>query len=278
MQRLDKMTLTEVKLDPPAFVSREYIGFGLYGRIALLCEDPSRCFKFCEPLNKDGVKALENEKKILARLGAHKYIIELHWVHERGLCFEYYPHGSLRSYFEMRSSALPPLVIRTRWCRQVAEGLGFIHSKDIIHNDISARNILITTSMDIKICDFGFAAEVGEKVLCVPDTGYTRHPRGMCLARPTDDLFALGSLFYEILNGARPYADVESDEVQVKFESGVFAPLNCIQPGYFAGVINKCWNAQYNSVLELQEELNSLSASKSDGFSTARVFEGMDRV
>jgi serine/threonine protein kinase len=272
------MTLTEIKLDPPPFVSSEYIGFGLYGRIALLRENHSRCFKFCEPLNKDGVKALENEKKILERLGAHKYIIELHWVHERGLCFEYYPHGSLRSYFEMRSSALPSVVIRTRWCRQVAEGVRFIHSKGIIHNDIGARNILITTSMDIKICDFGFATEVGDKVLCVPDTGYTRHPSGMCNACLIDDLFALGSLFYEILNGVRPYADVESDEVQDRFESGVFPPLNCLQPQYFAGVINKCWNAEYNSILELQEELNSLSASELDDLSTARGFERMDQV
>jgi len=95
-------------------------------------------------------------------------------------------------YFEMWSSALPSVTLRTRWCHQVAKGLSFIHSKDIIHNDIGARNILVTTSMDIKICDFGFATEVGDKVLCVPDSGYSRPPRGMCRACPTDDLFALG--------------------------------------------------------------------------------------
>jgi serine/threonine protein kinase len=265
----------EVDLDPPPFVSSQYIGFGLYGRIALLLENPSRCFKFCEPVNKDGAEAIENEKKILAKLGAHKYIIELHWVHERGLCFEYYPHGSLRSYFEMRPPTLPPLDVRTRWCRQVVEGLGFIHSKNIIHNDIGARNILITTSMDIKICDFGFATKVGDEVRCVPEAGYSRHSRGASHACPTDDLFALGSLFYEILNGTRPYADIESDEVPDRFESGVFPPLNCIQPEYFAGVINKCWNAVYNSILELQEELNSLSASELDN---PRGFERMDQV
>jgi len=85
-------------------------------------------------------------------------------------------------------------------------------------------------------------------------------------------------LLYEILTGARPYADVESAEVQDRFESAVFPPMNYIQLKYFAGVINICWNAEYNSILELQEELNGLSVSELHNLSTARGFERMDQV
>jgi len=44
---------TEITLQPPSFVSeKQFVGYGLYGRIALLLDDPSRCFKFCEPDNQ----------------------------------------------------------------------------------------------------------------------------------------------------------------------------------------------------------------------------------
>ena len=151
---------TEIKLQPPSYISDNYIGFGLYGRIALLRDDPSRVFKFCEPDNRDGVETIKPEKKILTMLGAHPFIIQLHWVSERGLCFEYYPLGSLRTYYHTMLPSLPEITTRTRWCHQFTEGIAFIHSKGIVHNDIGARNTLISSSMDIKICDLGFATNV----------------------------------------------------------------------------------------------------------------------
>jgi serine/threonine protein kinase len=245
----------EIKLQPPPFVSTHYVGFGLYGRIAFLRDDSSRVFKFCEPDNPAAVQSIEEEKKILEILGAHPSIIEVHWTSERGLCFEYYPLGSLRSYYKSIFPSLPESIIRIRWCHQVVEGVAFIHSKGIVNNDIGARNILISSSMDIKICDFGFATKVGEEVLCVPEIRYARNHLPSSHACFADDLFSVGSLFYEILTGAQPFQDIESTEVHKRFESLQFPPLGCIQPEYFAEVISNCWNAKYIVVGELQVDL-----------------------
>ena len=269
---------TEIKLRPPSYVSDDYIGFGLYGRIALLHDDPSRVFKFCEPDNRDGVETIEREKKILTMLGAHPFIIQLHWVSERGLCFEYYPLGSLRTYYHTMLPSLPEITTRTRWCHQVAEGIAFIHSKGIVHNDVGARNILISSSMDIKICDFGFATEVGEKVLCVPETRYSRYCLGSSHACFLDDLFAVGSLFYEIFQGTQPYEDIESPEVHKRFDSLVFPPLNCMQPDYFARVVGKCWNAEYKSIADLQIDLNRFPQSNLDDCLSAAGFQETDQT
>jgi serine/threonine protein kinase len=254
----------EIKLQPPPFVSDNYIGFGLYGRIALLRDDPSRAFKFCERDNPAAVQSIEQEKKILAILGGHPSIIEVHWTCELGLCFQYYPLGSLRSYYKTVFPSLPESITRIRWCHQVVEGVAFIHSKGIVNNDIGARNILISSSMDIKICDFGFATKAGEKVACVPEIRYARNHLGPSHASFQDDLFSVGSLFYEILTGTQPYQDIESTEVYKRFESLEFPPLDCMQPEYFAEVISKCWNSKYNAVDELQVDLNRFAEYKVD--------------
>ena len=43
--------------------------------------------------------------------------------------------------------------------RQIANGLAFIHSKNIVHFDIKPQNILLSASV-AKICDFGLAQRI----------------------------------------------------------------------------------------------------------------------
>lgn len=242
------------RLAQPSFVSK-LIAHGSYGEIGLLRSNPSRVFKFCAIDNEDALASIDQEKKILAILGSHQYIIDLYWVNERGLCFEYYPLGSLRDYYKTLQPNLPELVDRIRWCHQSVDAVAYIHSKDIIHNDISARNILLTSSMDIKICDFGFSTMVGEDFTGGPEPRYCRgRPLSEFNSCVLDDLFGLGSLFYEILTGDLPYKDTGSSEVFKRFAAHIFPSLKCIPTEEFAEIIHKCWNEKYQSIVELQND------------------------
>jgi serine/threonine protein kinase len=228
---------------------------GRYGRLGLLQSDRSKILKFCSD-NKNAIAALEQEKRIYAILGPHQYISHLHWSSEDGLCFEYYPLGSLRSYYKTLQPRLPSLSNRVRWCQQVVEAVAYIHSKGVVHNDISASNMLVSSSMDIKVCDFGFSNMVGEDLMGGTEARY-------CRVRPfdeegstfLDDLFATGSLFYEILMGFRPYEDAGSTEALKQYREHVFPSLESVQPKCYARVINNCWNEQYQSILNLQHDL-----------------------
>jgi serine/threonine protein kinase len=259
--------MTKVKpirsFQPPDFVA-ELIAFGAYGRLFRLRDNPSRVFKCCERDNPEAVETIARERDILEFLGAHPFLIQLHWTNLEGLCFEYYPLGSLRNYYK-QSLSLPPTATRGLWCEQVADGIAFIHSKGIVHNDIGARNILISLTMDIKICDFGSSTKVGVDVLSVPETRYSRYRRGSPRASFLDDLFSVGSLFFEILEGRQPYDEIESDEVENRIESSIFPPLDALEPDYFAAIIGKCWKIQYSSVEDLQVDLNSGSDPTSKG-------------
>ena len=242
------------RLAQPSFVSK-LIAHGSYGDVGLLRSDPTRVFKFCAIDNEDARAAIEQEKKILAILGSHRYIIDLHWVNERGLCFEYYPLGSLRDFYKTSLPDLPGLVDRIRWCHQSVQGLAYIHSKEIVHNDISARNILLTSSMAIKFCDFGFSTVVGEDFTGGPEPRYSRaRPLSESDSCFLDDLFGLGSLFYEILTGNLPFKDRGTSEVFRRFAAHIFPSVECIRPEHFAGVIVNCWNEKYRSISELEND------------------------
>lgn len=246
-----------VRLRRPSIVS-DIINMGLYGRLALLRTDPSCIFKFCSD-NPEAIASLEQEKRIYAILGPHRFIANLLWVSERGLCFEYYPLGSLRSYYRTLLPDLPPLSDRVRWCHQLVEEVAYIHSKNIIHNDITADNVLLSNSMDIKICDFGFASMVGEEPTGGTETRYYRvslFSEGQSCV--VDDLFSMSSLFYEIILGSRPYEDFGSTEVLKKYKERVFSSLEIVKPESYANVISKCWNEQYQAIPDLQNDLPPL--------------------
>ncbi|CAN0366869.1 unnamed protein product, partial [Discosporangium mesarthrocarpum] len=44
---------------------------------------------------------------------------------------------------------------------QILRGLHFMHSARVIHRDLKPANILVNTTCDLKLCDFGLARSLG---------------------------------------------------------------------------------------------------------------------
>jgi serine/threonine protein kinase len=267
-------------------IVQKVVGVGNDSRVAILRSDGTRVLKYCFADDKDAVRALKREQNILAILGHHSRITHLHSVCEEGSIFEYYPHGTLRNYYTTLL-ALPPLDDRVRWCRQAVEGIAHVHSKNILHNDISARNILLASDLAIKICDFGNSIVLGdgsvgtmleteegtdEIVMETAETRYNRcrpvEGREACVA---DDIFAIGSLFFEILTGKPPYDDLDSTSVENLYENGVFPPLDGISPEY-AKIIDHCWTNHYTSIRDIEEDVSLVALSEDKCWSMQKVF------
>lgn len=47
-----------------------------------------------------------------------------------------------------------------RWSLQVAQGMTYLSSRNVLHGDLAARNILLCSNNVVKICDFGLARSV----------------------------------------------------------------------------------------------------------------------
>jgi eukaryotic-like serine/threonine-protein kinase len=97
--------------------------------------------------------------------------------------------------------------------RKIAEGMAYCHENNVIHRDLKPENILITTEDQPVIMDFGLALTKGSHrvtysnlsaTMGTPDYMAPEQIEGQRGDQRTD-LYALGTIFFEMLTGQTPY-------------------------------------------------------------------------
>ena len=101
------------------------------------------------------------------------------------------------------SESLPPVAL-------VADALRYAHAKAVVHRDVKATNILLDHNGAPYLIDFGVAATRGRD----PGGGSLIAASPQQLAGdapdPTDDIFALGGLIYELVSGRSPWSSADT--------------------------------------------------------------------
>jgi eukaryotic-like serine/threonine-protein kinase len=184
---------------------------------------------------------------------------------------------------------------------QIARGLSVAHDKHLVHRDLKPANIFITTDNGVKILDFGLAKLVGPadavEATSAPDWSLTRSvspatEAGLVLgtvgymapeqvrALPTDhraDIFALGTVLYEMLTGHRAFeGDTAADVMTAVLTSEPRQLPEAVRQAAPAlgRIVDRCLakdaGARFASASDLIFALESLSSS-SVGFAPSAL-------
>ena len=96
--------------------------------------------------------------------------------------------------------------------RNVLRALHFVHTftigevnRRIVHRDVSPQNVMVTSSGEVKLADFGIARMVDGHTTAKVYGKLGYMPREQYMGNPVQqsDLFATGVIFYELLTGRR---------------------------------------------------------------------------
>lgn len=156
-------------------------------------------------------RRFENEARTIARL-EHPHIVGIHEVGRTrdGLpwySMPYLPHGHLGQRTLRNEPERVHEVLRA-----LLSALGSAHARGVIHRDVKAENVLFDEADRPLLADFGIALRRGYGTrmtmvgLAVGSTAYMapEQARGHQVDQRAD-LYSVGVLAWEMLNGALPY-------------------------------------------------------------------------
>lgn len=125
------------------------------------------------------------------------------------ILMEYVDGDTLAEIIRRRGSLPPEEAVGI--LRSIASVLAHFHAQGVVHRDLKASNVKITTAGQVKILDFGIArhqrsdrmthvgAVVGTTEALAPE-----QVRGEAVV-PATDIWQLGVMFYEMLTGQSPF-------------------------------------------------------------------------
>jgi tetratricopeptide (TPR) repeat protein/predicted Ser/Thr protein kinase len=174
--------------------------------------------KFIPPMlagNKRAVKNLKKEARTSMQL-SHPNIVRLHDLHTDGhqkfLVMEYIKGKTLEDMLAEKED--DRLTMNDCWpiAEQIAAGLDYAHSENVLHRDLKPSNIMITPEGKAKLLDFGIAREMRDSYTRV--TGHETSgtlpymsPQQLLGHNPSKsmDVYSLAAVIYECLSGHPPF-------------------------------------------------------------------------
>jgi serine/threonine protein kinase len=160
------------------------------------------------------IKRFRTEAEAVAAL-QHPNIVQIYEIGEANgqpyLALEYVSGGTLAQHLEARP--VPPRRAAELMVR-LAEAVGHAHDAGVVHRDLKPANVLLTASGEPKVADFGLAkrlhddpghtqtgAILGSPCYMAPEQAEGRTAE----VGPATDVYALGTVLYEMLTGRPPF-------------------------------------------------------------------------
>ncbi|XP_010548490.1 PREDICTED: serine/threonine-protein kinase At5g01020 [Tarenaya hassleriana] len=223
-QKLHVFTLSELRVITHGFSRSNMLGEGGFGPVYKgFVDDKLKPGLDAQPV---AVKALDlhghqGHREWLAEiifLGQlrHEHLVKLIGFcceeDQRLLVYEYMPRGSLENQLFRRYSVTLPWPTRMKIALGAAKGLAFLHEaeKPVIYRDFKTSNVLLDSSYNAKLSDFGLAKDgpegedthvttrvMGTQGYAAPEYIMTGHLTTM------SDVYSFGVVLLELITGKR---------------------------------------------------------------------------
>lgn len=163
--------------------------------------------------------------------------------------------GQLRSYLSINRNRLDVATL-ILYSYQISTALCYLESKRFIHRDIAARNILVSSSICVKLGDFGLTRSVGDEHDYYDCSRGNKlpikwmAPESVNFRRFTSasDVWMFAVCVWEILSyGLKPFAGIKNVEAVARIEEGQRLPKPDGCPDRLFSLMSSCWS--YVSIL-----------------------------
>ncbi len=215
---------------------------------------------------KERLQRFLMEAQSVAQFGKAKDIVNVFdFFEENGTAYiimEYIDGVLLKDYLEKQGIIEPETAISI--IMPIMEAVKKIHSKGIIHRDISPDNIFITNENTIKVFDFGAAqlneSKEGMAAEPVIKVGYSplEQYRDKSKKGFYTDVYAVGAILYQMLTGVKPMESTErefKDELKSPRELGVQISANMDRAVMEALSVRT--EFRFQGILQFQEALQN---------------------
>ena len=221
------------------------------------------------------------------------YFLAMEWVAGRDL-------ASLLDRLR-RGAALSEIGLCLYVAGEVAKALDHAHKRrdeqlrplGIVHGDVSPRNVLLSWEGEVKVSDFCIARSLyevrhpsrEELSLLAGKVGYAS-PELVAGAEvgPASDVFSLGTLLYELLAGAHPFAAASQAETAQRVREARHRPLAELRPDVPTEVqalveraLAKDPGHRFGSAAELYEEILARLYSSGARFGAAELSDLLEQ-
>ncbi|KAG8956903.1 hypothetical protein FRC03_010724 [Tulasnella sp. 419] len=215
----------------------------------------------------------------------HKNIAPLlgYWIDEdptNRLCLvtKYYKKGSI-----IHHTRGFPVSLKLQFLRGAAKGLAYLHSKDIVHNDIKAANILVDDNDTAVLIDFGVSFHMKKQDTSSSSNKSEGRPwlppervlpenysSGNGLPNPTTDTWSFGCTVLEVVSEQLPWIRYSADPHNMltiamhpdrQERPGIPAEYP-LMPDSLWKFCNTCWNYQADKRPTLDDICSELKSIK----------------
>jgi len=200
------------------FVFGEKLGEGSFGSVYRASHKTANiefAIKTIPVQENDDLGDIEQEIQILKKCSSPN-IVSYYGCFKNGrefwILMDYCAHGSLRDLMDKMEKPLEERVVSHVVMGSLA-GLAYLHSKNIIHRDIKAANILLDENGTAKLADFGVSRQMTNtwtKTMSMVGTPLWMAPEVAKMQSYSfnADIWSMGITAMELAEFYPPYADV----------------------------------------------------------------------